>query len=120
GVDVRADAAVALGLGDDMGGQRRLARRLRAEDLDDPAPREPADAEGEVEGEGARRHRFDPHVAPLAEPHDRAFAELLLDLAEGHVERLVTIHRGSSWMGDAVRQGRGKLPSGRPYGEGGT
>ena len=90
GVDVGADATVALRLGDDVGGQRRLARRLRAVDLDDPAPREPADAEREVEGEGARRHRLDPDVAPFAEPHDRALAELLLDLAERHVERLVT------------------------------
>ena len=76
-----------------------LPGRLRAEDLDDPAPRQPADAEGEVEGEGARRDGLDADVAPLAEPHDRALAELLLDLAEGHVERLVTIHRGSSWDG---------------------
>ena len=96
GVDVGADAAVALGLGDDVRGERRLAGGLRAVDLDDPAPGQPADAEGEVEGERTRRDRLDPDVAPFAEPHDRALAELLLDLAEGHVERLVTIHRGSS------------------------
>ena len=53
GVDVGADAAVALGLGHDVHGEGGLARRLRAVDLDDPAPGQAADAEGEVEGEGA-------------------------------------------------------------------
>ena len=39
-----------------------------------------------------------------------ALAELLLDLAEGHVERLVTIHRGSSWSGRRVaRPGSGEV-----------
>ena len=54
GVDVGADAAVALGLGHHVHGEGGLARRLRAEDLDDPAPGQAADAEGEVEGQGAR------------------------------------------------------------------
>ena len=89
GVDVGAHAAVALGLGDDVHGERRLARRLRAEDLDDPAPGQAADAEREVEREGTGRDGLDPDVAALAEAHDRALAELLLDLAERHVERLV-------------------------------
>ena len=53
GVDVGADAAVALGLGHHVHGQGRLARGLRTEDLDDPAPGEAADAEGEVEGQSA-------------------------------------------------------------------
>jgi hypothetical protein len=99
GVDVGTDTTVALRLRDDVGGQRRLPGRLRAEDLDDAAPREPADAERQVQGEGTRRDGLDPHVAPFAQPHDGAFAELLLDLAERHVERLVavvTVHRGSS------------------------
>ena len=51
-----------------------------------------ADAEREVERQRAGGDRLDPDVAPLAEPHDRALAELLLDLAEGHVECLVTFH----------------------------
>ena len=94
GVDVGADAAVALGLGDHVHGERRLAGRLRAEDLDDPAPGQAADAEGEVEREGTRGDGLDADVALLAEPHDRALAVLLLDLAERHVERLVTFHGG--------------------------
>ena len=86
GVDVRAHAAVALGLGDHVHGERGLAGRLRAVDLDDPAAGQPADAEGEVEGEGAGGDGGDADVALLAELHDRALAVLLLDLAERHVE----------------------------------
>ena len=104
GVDVGAHAAVALGLGDDVHGERRLPRRLGAVDLDDPAAGQPADAEGEVEREGAGGDRGDPDVAPLAELHDRALAVLLLDLPEGHVECLMTFHVGSS----DVRFGWGK------------
>ena len=36
-------------------------------------------------------------VALLAELHDRALAVLLLDLAERHVECLLSFHRGASW-----------------------
>jgi hypothetical protein len=49
GVDEGADAAVALRLGDDVHGQRGLARRLRAVDLDDAAAGIAADAERDVE-----------------------------------------------------------------------
>ena len=54
GVDVGADAAVALGLGHHVHGEGGLARGLRAVDLDDPAPGQAADAEGQVEGQRAR------------------------------------------------------------------
>ena len=53
GVDVGAHAAVALGLGDHVHGEGRLARRLRAEDLDDPTAGQTADAEREVERQRA-------------------------------------------------------------------
>jgi hypothetical protein len=49
GVDERADAARLLRLGDHVQRERRLARRLRAEDLDDAAARHAADAERVVE-----------------------------------------------------------------------
>ena len=58
-VDERGDAARALGLGDDVLAERRLARRLRAEDLGDPAARDAADAEREVERDRARRDEVD-------------------------------------------------------------
>ena len=88
GVDVGADAAVALGLGDDVGGEGGLAGALRAVDLADPAPGQAADAEGQVEGQGAGGDGLDGHRALVAHLHDGAGAELLLDLAEGQVEGL--------------------------------
>jgi hypothetical protein len=53
GVDEGRGAAQLLHLGDDLQGERRLARGLRAVDLDHPAARQAADAEREVEAERA-------------------------------------------------------------------
>ena len=92
GVDERADAAAALRLGDHVVDERRLARRLGAEDLDDAAARQPADPEREVERERAGRDRADGHGGPVAHPHHGALAELPLDLAERDVECLLAIH----------------------------
>ena len=86
GVDEGADAAAALRLGDHVVDERRLARGLRAEDLDDAAARQAADAEREVERERARRDGADRDLRPVAHLHDRALAELPLDLAERDVE----------------------------------
>ena len=91
GIDVGADAPVALRLGDHVHGERRLARRLRAEDLGDAASRQSADAEGEVERQRPGGDRLDAHRRLLAHAHDRALAVLLVDLGQGHVERLVTV-----------------------------
>ncbi|CAB4957711.1 unannotated protein [freshwater metagenome] len=99
GVDIGADAAVALSLGDDMHGECGFTRRLGTVDLDDATAGQTADAEGEIEGEGTGRDGVDLHAALLAHFHDRALAELLLDLTECHVECLVTFHRISpSWV----------------------
>jgi hypothetical protein len=49
GVDERAVATQLLRLRDRMQRQRRLARRLRSEDLDDPTARQPADAQRDIE-----------------------------------------------------------------------
>ena len=87
GVDEGRQAAGFLRFGDDLQRQGGLARRLGPEDLDDAPARDAADAERVVDAERAGRdhvHRADGLV--LAEPHDGAFAELLFDLADGHVE----------------------------------
>ena len=55
-------------------------------------PGQSADSEGEVECECASRDRFDPHVAPLPQLHDRALAELLVDLTQGHLEGFRPVH----------------------------
>ena len=69
--------------------ERRLAGGFRAVDLDDPAARQAADAERDVEAERAGRDGLDlDRLLALAEPHDRAFAEGALDLRQRRVERL--------------------------------
>jgi hypothetical protein len=83
GVDERADAAAALRLGDHVVDERRLAGRLRPEDLDDAAAREAADAEREVQGERTGRHGSDRHRGAVVHLHHGALAEVPLDLPEG-------------------------------------
>ena len=92
GVDERADAAHLLGFGDHVVDERRLARGLGAEDLDHAAAREPADAECEVESERAGRDRSDRDRCAVVHLHDRALAELPLDLSERDVECFLPIH----------------------------
>ena len=92
-VDEGADAAAALRLGDHVVDERRLARRLRAEDLDDAAARQPAHAEREVERERPRRDGGDRDLGLVVHLHDGALAELPLDLPERRVECLLAIHR---------------------------
>ena len=107
GVDEGAGAAELLHLGDDLQGERGLAARLRAVDLDDPAARQAADAERDVEAERAGGDDLDVvDDLALAEAHDRALAELLLDLRQGRLQGLGffgvegldgCIHGGGSW-----------------------
>ena len=92
GVDERADAATPLCLGDDVVDERRLPRRLGAEDLDDAATRQASDPECHVERERTGRHRPDRNLGLVAHAHDRALSELSLDLAERDVERFLAIH----------------------------
>ena len=88
-VDERRHAAKLLRFRNDLQRQRRLARRLGAEDLDDAAARHAADAERVIDADGAGRNRVDRlDGALLAQAHDRALAELLLDLADGQFDGL--------------------------------
>ena len=81
GVDEGADAALLLRFGHAMQRQRGLAGRFGSVNLDHPALRQAADAERDVEPERAGRDRLDVHrLVVLAELHDRALAELALDL----------------------------------------
>ena len=83
GVDERAHAAELLRLGEHVVDQRRLARGLRTEDLDDAPPRHTPDAEREIERQRARGDRVAAHLRALvAHPHDGALPELALDLRE--------------------------------------
>ena len=109
-VDEGGDAALALGLGDDVLADRGLARRLRAEDLGDPAARDAADAEGEVERDRAGRDGVDVLALARAELHDRAAPELLLDRGQGGVDRLAALREGP-FRGSLRRFARRSSPS---------
>ena len=91
GVDERHDAAGALGVGHRVQGDRRLAGGLRAVDLHHPAARQAAEAERDVEGDRAGRDDLERRPGLVAEAHHRALAELLLDLGERDVERLLAV-----------------------------
>jgi hypothetical protein len=104
GVDEGADAAAPLGLGDDVEGERGLAGRLRAVDLHHAATRHAADPERDVEPERARGQRLDLlDGAILAELHDGALAELLLDLADGQVDGPLSVHVDSHFTPSSTR-----------------
>ena len=92
GVDEGAGAAVLLSLGHAVQRHRGLAGAFRAVDLHDPTARQAADAERDVEPQGAGRDHFGLDHPILAEAHDRALAEGLLDLAESRTECFFLVH----------------------------
>jgi len=80
-----------------MEGERGLARGLRPVNLHHPPARQAADAERDIEPEGAGRNRLDlDRLAALAEPHDRALAERAFDLGQRGVKRLGFVHSAPS------------------------
>ena len=86
-VDVGGGAACALALRDDVLGEGGLAGRLRPEDLRHAPSRYSADAEGDVEREGAGGDGGDVERGPVVpEAHDRALAEVLGDLVQRAVQ----------------------------------
>jgi hypothetical protein len=91
GVDERAHAAGLLRLGDRVQGQRRLAARLRPEDLDDAPARQPAGPQRHVERDRPRRDHV--HLARLGpvEPHQRPRPELLVDRLDRLGDRLLLL-----------------------------
>src|SRR5215207_7619514 len=91
GVDEGGEAPCFLRLGDDVQGQGRLATRLRTEDLHDPASRDAANAEGDVQGQGAGGNGGDALALLVAHAHDRTLAELPLYLGDGGVYSLALI-----------------------------
>src|SRR5439155_11285137 len=108
-----ADAAVALRLRHHVHGDRGLAGRLGPVDLDHPAPGQTTDPESDVEGQCAGGDGLHVHVGALAHTHDRALPELLVDLAHGHLERLVSLH---DWVPFSTR----RIGRPRPYAGGVT
>ena len=73
--------------------ERGLARRFRAEDLDDAAARQSADAERDIEPQRSCGNRLHLHrMLVLSEPHDGAFAEIPLDLTQRRFEGFLLVH----------------------------
>ena len=91
GINERSVAAGLLGARDRVQGNRRLTGGFGSVDLDDAAARKATDSEGDVEGEGAGRDHLDGGTVVVTQSHDRALAELFIDLRERHFERLVAI-----------------------------
>ena len=126
GVDERRDAAGALRVRHGVQGDRRLAGGLRAVDLDDPAARQPTDAEGDVEGDRAGRDDLDRRPGVVPEAHHRSLAELAVDLGEGGVERLLAVcgcghvlTSGTGALRNAVRTACGRRSRRRRSGRSG-
>ena len=89
---IALDAATAtLRVGDCVEGERGLTRRLRAVDLDDAAAGQPAYAECDIQCDGSGRDHGDGCAVVTAEAHDRALAELAVDLCECRVEGFLAV-----------------------------
>ena len=80
-----------LGVGDRVQRHRGLTGGLRAVDLHDPATREPADAERDIERDRPGGDHLDRGPGLVAETHHRALAELAVDLAESGLEGLAAV-----------------------------
>src|SRR5438094_9954289 len=88
----RDGAPQDMGLGEDMQGERGLARRFRAVDLHDAPARHAAHPQRDVERERARRDDGDLlQRTARAQAHDRALAELPLDRGDGQLQGLLPI-----------------------------
>ena len=99
GIDEGNDPTGPLRVGGNVVAERRLPARLGTEDLRDPAARHTAHSERQVERDGAGGYHLDGHLGALvAESHDRAASELLLDLQDGGIHGTaaltVTLGRG--------------------------
>ncbi len=71
--------------------QRRLARAFRAINFNDAALGQAANAERDVERQRAGGDRFDLDHRLLAQAHDRAFAEGLVDLLQSGCQGLLLV-----------------------------
>ena len=91
GIDEGAGAADFLRFRDDLQRQRGLSRGLGTVDLDHAAARQPADAQRDIEPQGARGDGRDGDLFAIAQAHHGALAELALDLGERCAQRLVLL-----------------------------
>ena len=92
GIDKCNDAAHGLCFCKNLERKRRLTGGLGTINLDDTAARHAADTQGGIERQRARRNSLDLELrTAVAIPHDRALAELLLDLGLGGGDHLIAL-----------------------------
>ena len=75
-----------LGFGDDGQTKSGFAGRFGAVDFADAAARKTANAQRQVDGDGAGGNDFDGFVRALADFHERAVAELAIDGSDREIE----------------------------------
>ena len=93
GVDEGGDPAGLLCVGGRVQRHGGLPAALRPVDLDDPAAGYAADAERDVQRDRPGRDHLDRCPGLVTEPHDRAPAELPLDLGERGLQGLLPVAR---------------------------
>ncbi len=94
GIDVGGDAALLLRFRHRVQRQGRLAGRFGPIDLDDPAARQPADAERDIQSQGTGGNRVGlGHRLAASQLHHRALAEGPVDLGERRVQRALPLRR---------------------------
>ncbi len=92
-VDKRGGAAHLLRLGHAMQRNRGLTGGFRPVNLYNTAARQAADAQREIQSDRSGRDMVDIHTGVFTQAHNRAFAELLFDLPERGLQRLLFIGR---------------------------
>src|SRR5208282_1388602 len=91
GVDECGDPARLLGVCHRVEGQTRFSAGLRSVYFDNSAAGQAADSEGYVERDGPGRDHLHRGAGIVTEPHDRAPAELPLDLGECGLQGLLPV-----------------------------
>src|SRR5690606_22822748 len=88
----RGDASGFLSRGDNVQGERRFTRTVRAVNFDDAAARNTADADRRIQAQTLRRYRTDIADRAFAQTHYRALAEFLFYLLQSRFYRLTFVH----------------------------
>ena len=91
GVDEGCDAAEALGVGDRVERHRGLTGGFRTVDFHDAAARQAANSQRDIQCDGTGRNDLDGCADFVAKAHDRALAELLVNLGQRCVKRFLAI-----------------------------
>ena len=87
-VDEACDAAPLLYLGHHVQCHRGLTGGLRTVDLDHPASGNAAQAQGDIQAQGAGGYGLNVHIAAgISQLHNGAFAEISLDLFDRGIQR---------------------------------